>query len=505
MSNLLTSFNPANGEIVGTAPVFTSEQVHQAVTAARKAQAPWGALTTRQRAQEMRALQPVLVRCAEEIAQTEIAEQGKTQVEAYGSVLASIHLLNYYRKTAPRVLRSRRPWPLMGLLRAHRIYYEPFGVVGIIAPGNYPFSLSMEPLLAALIAGNGVVLKPSETTPLVGMKIGEIFRAAGFPAGLVQVVTGDGSTGAALIRSGIDRLVFTGSVATGRKVAALAGEHLVPVTLELGGKDAAIVLADADLKRAASGIAWGGTLNAGQACLAVERVYVEEAVADPFIERLTEAMRELRVGPGTGDVDIAAITTEAQMQIIESHVADAVDKGARLLCGGQRLPGDGRFYQPTVLSQVSDDMIVMREETFGPVVAVQRVANAEEAVRRTNASPFGLTASIWTRDIGRGRRLADQIQVGDVAVNEHGSSAGNAEIPWGGVKDSGYGRTRGEEGIRSMTVTKHISWPRFQTGREPFWYPYSPTMVKVIKKAIRLLYGSWAVRLRTILEILGIN
>lgn len=491
----IESFDPATGEMIGRVPITPVSAVREAIVRAREAQRAWGAVPIRVRARKLIALERVLARRADDLASMEVKEQGKNQVEAYGAVLTAIHLLRYFRKIAPKVLAPKRVFPLLGLLRVHRIVREPIGVVGVIAPWNYPLTLALDPILAAVIAGNAVVLKPSEHTPHIGLLIGDLFREAGLPECLVQVVTGDASTGAALIEGGIDHLVFTGSVPNGRRVAELAGKHLVSLTLELGGKDAAIVLEDADLDRAALGITWGANLNAGQACLAIERVYVVDSAADRFIARLVEETKKLRVGAGTSEaIEIGAITTEAQLGIIEAHVDDAKARGARVLCGGERIGSGGRFYAPTVLVDVTDDMRVMREETFGPVVAVQRVRDAEEAVRRTNSSPFGLTCSIWTRDLDRAKKLAANIRAGDVAVNEHGAPAGHGEVPWGGVKESGYGRTRGVDGLLEMVVSKHVSWPRISTKREVFWFPYSSRSVRGVRTALVFLYGTWRER-----------
>lgn len=501
---VLESYNPATGGKLGTVPVSTPEEVRQAVVTARLAQRAWGALTVRERLRALRPLRRTLVTQCETLVALSVAEQGKDQMIAYGEVLTVLRLLNYYFRCAPRVLRPRRVFPLLGLLRVNRIVPRPYGVVGVISPWNYPVSLTLEPTFAALIAGNAVVIKPSEQTPLLGLKLGTLFREAGLPADLVQVVTGDAAVGATLIASGIDRLVFVGSVPNGRKVAALAGQHLVPVTLELGGKDAAIVLADADLDRAAAGIAWAANLNAGQTCLAIERVYVVEAVAEPFLQRLVAEVQRLRVGPGTDPTtDIPPITTPAQLAVIQSQLADAVARGARILCGGRLADRPGRFFEPTVVTDVTDAMLLMREETFGPVIAVQRVHDAEEAVRRTNASPFGLTASVWTRNLELGRRLAARLEVGDAAVNDHGTPAGNPEIPWGGMKASGYGRTRGQEGLLEMVTLQHLSWPRFQTKREPFWFPNSARTIATVRRAIPLLFGTWRERMAALREFLS--
>ncbi len=493
MSELI-SRNPANGEELGRAPIYTPEQVRAAVQAARGAQTGWGQASLRQRLQELKRLSRVLVEQADAIARLIAVEQGKNQIEAYGEVMTVLELLHFYQRNAARILRPRSVSPRLGALRSHRIIPRPRGVVGVISPWNYPVTLSMEPLIAALVAGNAVVLKPSEYTSLIGLKIGELARRAELPDGLVQVVTGDASTGQALIAAGIDKLVFTGSVANGRKVAALAGEYLVPLTLELGGKDAAIVLADADLEQAAEGILWGALLNAGQACLAVERIYVEQAVAEAFIQKLTEKAARLRVGPSTDpNHDVCAITTEAQQNILKQQVMEARAKGAQVLLGGDPLPGPGRFFPPTILVNVNDEMSVMREETFGPILPVRVVRDAEEAIRLTNASPYGLTASLWTRDLRRGRQLLTRLEVGDAALNDHGTSSGHAEIGWGGCKASGYGKTRGEEGLREMVIWQHISWPRL--GGQLMGFPYSAKKVNLVRTLIKVLFGNWQERL----------
>lgn len=490
----LISKNPATGAELGRVPVCTPEQVQAAVMSARQAQAAWGQLTVHQRLRELKRLSRILVEQADAIAQLIVAEQGKNQVEAYGEVITVLELLNFYRRHAAGILRTRTVSPRMGALRSNRIVARPRGVVGIISPWNYPITLSMEPLVAALTAGNAVVLKPSEYTPLVGMKVGELARLAGLPERLVQVLTSDASTGRALIAAGIDKLVFIGSAANGRKVAALAGEHLVPLTLELGGKDAAIVLADANLDKAAEGILWGALLNAGQACMAVERVYVEERAAAAFIEKLAAKAARLRTGPATDPTnEVCAITTEAQMNILKQQVAEARQMGARVLLGGEPLPGPGRFFPPTLIVDASEEMAVIREETFGPLIAIRPVRDVEEAIRLTNASPYGLTASLWTRDLRRGRQLLTRLEVGDAALNDHGTSSGYAEIGWGGRKASGYGKTRGAEGLREMVVWQHISWPRL--GGQMMGFPYSAKKVNFVRRLIKLLFGTWKERL----------
>jgi succinate-semialdehyde dehydrogenase/glutarate-semialdehyde dehydrogenase len=495
MEYRLESVNPATGIKLGEAPICSIDDVRKSVAAAREAQAAWGQLSIRQRITALRRFQRVLLQERDTLVQLIVSEQGKDQVIAYGEVFSVLNLLRYYFRVAPKVLRPRRAFPLLGILRVNRIVFRPYGVVGIISPWNYPVSLSLEPAVTALLAGNGVVIKPSEHTPLTGLRLGALFQQAQLPENLVQVVTGPGETGAALIASGIDKLVFVGSVATGRKVAALAGQHLVPVTLELGGKDAAIVLADADVDRTAEGIAWAANLNAGQTCLAIERVYVVDEIAEPFIQSLCEVVKGLTVGLGADpDTDIPPITTEAQLGVIQWHIEDAKMKGARVLCGGGPTQRGGRFFEPTVVVDVNEDMLLMQEETFGPVIAVQRVRDVEEAVRLTNSSGYGLTASVWTQDKVLGRRVAARIEAGDVAVNDHGISAGHPEIPWGGLKESGYGKTRGREGLLEMVTLQHLSWPRVQMRREVVWFPNSAKKLAQVKRGLLLLHGNWRER-----------
>jgi acyl-CoA reductase-like NAD-dependent aldehyde dehydrogenase len=493
----LVSRNPATGEELGRAPVCTPEQVQAAVMTARTAQVEWGNHTVRQRLQELKKLTRILVEQSDTIARLVVAEQGKNQVEAYGEIVTALELLHYYQGHAAGILRTRTVSPRLGVLRSSRIVAQPRGVVGVISPWNYPITLSMEPAIAALVAGNAVILKPSEYTPLIGLKVGELMQQAGLPEGLFQVMTGDASTGKALVTARIDKLVFTGSAANGRKVAALAGEYLVPITLELGGKDAAIVMEDADLDKTVDGILWGALLNAGQACLAIERVYVVEKVADEFIKKLTAKARNLRTGPAENpENEICAITTEAQMNVLMQQVAEARQIGAIILLGGEPLPGPGRFFPPTVIVNATEEMSVMRDETFGPVIAIQKIKDAEEAIRLTNASPYGLTASLWTRDLRSGRHLLTRLEVGDAALNDHGTSTGYAEVGWGGRKASGYGKTRGAEGLREMVVWQHISWPR--VGGQMMGFPYSVKKVNFVRKLIRILFGNWKERFSVI-------
>jgi succinate-semialdehyde dehydrogenase/glutarate-semialdehyde dehydrogenase len=361
---------------------------------------------------------------------------------------------------------------------------EPYGVVGIISPWNYPFSIPATEALAALVAGNAVVLKPSEFTSLVALELESLLHAAGVPENIFQVVVGDGATGAALLHSrggpGIDKLVFTGSVATGKRIAVAAAERLLPVVLELGGKDPMLVLDDADVDVASSAAVWGAFLNAGQTCLSVERCYVHRSLYDAFLKACIEKTKKLNVGPGLDrETDVGPMIHERQLQIVESHVDDSVARGARVLAGGSRLPELGKnVYQPTVLADVTHEMRIMREETFGPVLPVMAFDSDEEAVRLANDTEFGLAASVWSRDRARGERLARRIQAGTVMVNDVVSCFGISEAPHGGVKSSGVGRSNGRFGLEEMVRPKYLDSDLMPGMKKVWWYGYGASFAR---------------------------
>jgi succinate-semialdehyde dehydrogenase/glutarate-semialdehyde dehydrogenase len=341
-----------------------------------------------------------------------------------------------------------------------------------------------------LIAGNAVVLKPSEITPFSGRLVEQLFHEAGLPEGVFQLVQGDGETGAALVEANIDKLSFTGSVRTGRRIAEACGRRLIPCTLELGGKDPMIVCADADLVRAARGAVFGAFANSGQVCTSTERVYVVNDVADEFTRRVLDETSGLRQG-ASGEFDVGSIACPQQLAIIEEHVADAVAQGARVLAGGRRNPSQkGLFYEPTVLDGVNHQMRIMREETFGPVLPIMRVADEGEALRLANDTSYGLNASVFTRDKRRGVEIAKSIDSGCVVVNDCMLTYGVPESPFGGVKDSGIGRVNGELGLRSYCNVQSILIDRMGSRNEALWYPYSARKLGVIQRAMKLLWGT---------------
>jgi succinate-semialdehyde dehydrogenase/glutarate-semialdehyde dehydrogenase len=371
-----------------------------------------------------------------------------------------------------------------------RLVHQPLGVVGIITPWNFPFVLAANPTAQALMAGNAVVLKPSEVTPHAGRLVEELFRAAGVPEGLVTCVTGDGSTGAALLEAGVDRICFTGSVRTGRKVAEVCGRNLVPCTLELGGKDPMVVCADADLERAANGAVYGAFANAGQVCVSTERVYVVDAIADDFVRLVVEKTGALRQGPA-GESDVGPLIWPQQLEVVERHVEDARRRGARVLTGGRRNPAyPGLYYEPTVLADVDHEMLIMREESFGPLLPIMRVRDEDEALRLANDTRYGLNANVWTRDKRRGVELARRVRSGSAVVNDCMITYGIPESPFGGVGDSGIGRVNGEIGLKSYCRVQSIVVDRFGSKAEPIWFPYDERKTRRLRRVMRLLWGT---------------
>jgi acyl-CoA reductase-like NAD-dependent aldehyde dehydrogenase len=483
--------SPATLEPIGELEARGAGDVRAALEMARKAQPDWAALPVDERARYLRRAVRVVLARQGELVDAIRRETGKPETEALAAeVLAACDALTFYARRARRILADRTvPVHLMKTKKL-RIAYRPLGVVGIVTPWNFPFLLSLNPTAQALVAGNAVLLKPSEATPQSGQLVEEIFRAAGLPEGVLQCLPGDGETGRALVEAGCDKISFTGSVATGRRVAEACGRQLIPCTLELGGKDPMVVCADADLERAAAGAVYGAFANAGQVCVSTERVYVVDAVADEFVRKVVAKTAELRQGPG-GEADVGPMILSSQLDVVERHVQDAVARGARVLAGGRRNPGaPGLFFEPTVLVDVDHDMSVMREETFGPVLPIMRVRDEDEALRLANDTRYGLNANVWTRDKRRGVELAKQIQSGSAVVNDCMVTYGMPESPFGGRKESGIGQVNGEIGLRSYCHAQSIAVDRFGGKTELLWFPYTARKTRLIQRAMRFLWGT---------------
>ncbi len=453
----ITVTNPITSAEIGQIPVMGRDEVQQAAQRARAAQPAWEARGVKERANLLSAWAKLLWDDQKKIMEKIRAETGKNEIGAWLEVVVIDNVTTYYKYRAAQILRPQTRRSLMPGKQTARVYYKPHGVAGFITPWNYPLNNAFLDLVAALIAGNTVLLKPSEITPFTALLVVDYMYQAGIPKDVIQVLTGDGQTGAALVDV-VDYISFTGSTATGRKIAVRAAERLIPCSLELGGKDPLIILKDANLELASSGTLIGALENAGQVCISTERVYVENEIYDQYIERIKHYAQQLKVGGDWGlDVHVGSLTNERELLRCEAQVADAVAKGAQVIYGGKRRPDLGPlFYEPTILVNVDHTMDVMREETFGPLIPIMRVKNADEALKLANDSEYGLSAAIFTKDLARGEKLATQIESGDVCVNTTQWVFGTPSLPMGGVKNSGMGRRNGPEGLLRFVKPQSI-------------------------------------------------
>ncbi|PWK15660.1 aldehyde dehydrogenase family protein [Tumebacillus permanentifrigoris] len=484
--NNLTQINPATGETIEIVPEMNADEINAAVERARSASHDWMNTPLHERLGHMKRLREYISDHVEEIANNLAAYTGKVYTEAVLlEIFPVVDLLDYYEKNASKILSSQKvKTPIVFFGNHSYLEYKPMGVVAVIAPWNFPFLLSVSPVLSALIAGNCVLLKPSEITPMAGVLIEKMFQAIGLPDGVFQVVHGGREAGRLLTESRPDKIFFTGSVATGRKIMAAAAEHLIPVELELGGKDPLIVFADADLERAANGAVWGAFANAGQVCMSVERVYVEASVYDKFLSLVKAKTTAMRRG-----VDYGSMTFPPQMEIVQEHLRDAVERGAQIVCGGQPA-GDGTLYfEPTVVTGVDHSMKLMMDETFGPVLPIMTFQSEEEATRLANATIYGLNASVFTRDLDKAKRVTRQLVSGNVCINEVVTSVANPHLPFGGVKQSGMGRYHGPNGLHTFSHQTSVMASPGKKPREISWHPYTPKREEAIGALTRLFYG----------------
>ncbi|QRG66869.1 aldehyde dehydrogenase family protein [Brevibacillus choshinensis] len=488
---VLTLQNPATGQTTGTLEEATPEQVQQTMLRARSAFASWSKTTLAERLDYLVRLRHYLALHGEELALKISQDTGKVSLEAFMTeIFVTLDTIRFYEKNAHRMLSPQKvPTNLVLWPKKSYIHYKPMGVVAVISPWNYPFQLAVIPVLSALVAGNTVILKPSEVTPATGMLIEELFRAVPLPDGVVSVLHGGREVGQALVSERPDKIFFTGAVATGKKIMAAAAEHLIPVELELGGKDPMIVFEDAHLDRAANAAVWGAFTNSGQVCMSVERLYVHESIYADFLERVKQKASALRQGY-PDQAEIGSMTSPQQIGIVRSHVEEALAKGAAVVLGGS-IPAtpDSMFLPPTILTNVTADMKIMQEETFGPVLPIMTFATEDEAVRLANSSPYGLNASVWSQDKTRARRVAEQLESGNVCINDVIISYANPHLPFGGVKQSGIGRYRGPSGLQAFTHSVSIIHDPGTRKREVNWYPYTEDQRRLFIGLTELLYA----------------
>src|SRR5437870_9586196 len=496
----LPSINPATGEVLGHFERTPASSLPEIVSRARLAQR--AKLPIRDRCAKLRGLRDRIMASRNELTDAVVRESGKPRVEAlFADIFVALDSAEYWSKNAESALRTRRVPHHSTAAKAKRGYlaYDPLGVIAIISSWNYPLAIPLGQIIPAVAAGNAVVCKTSDFTPQCGAMIERLFIDAGFPENLVAIVQGGGEVGQALIDAAPDKVMFTGSVATGRRVAEVCAKKLIPSVLELGGKDAMIVLADADLEVASSAAVWGSYTNCGQVCLSVERLFVEQLAVERFIALCVEKTKKLRLGPGSDPAtDVGPLIRPEHVRRMIDLVDDAVSRGASVLCGGSARPELGpNFFEPTVIVGVDSSMRLFQEETFGPILAIQIVRDAQQAITHANDSPFALAASIWTKNKARGMALAAELRAGAVMVNDAISYFGIAEAPHGGRGASGWGRTHGRAGLLEMVQMKYIDVDRLPRSQKPWWYRYGTELERAADAFLQFEFsGGGVARLR---------
>lgn len=488
--------NPLTGDTIASYRELSDDELQQGINAAHEAQADWAALSLKQRQRYIAKMRAWLVEHAEDVATTISACVGKTPIEALaGDVMPSVLGSSWYEKHAQRNLKPKRlsPSTILFFNKRSVVHRKPHGVVGIISPWNYPLGIPMHEIIPALLAGNTVLLKTAPETLPVGERIREMCDAAGLPENIFQHVIVDGPAcgDVMLSKSGVNKLFFTGSVRVGKILAEKAAKNLIPISLELGGKDAMIVLDDANIERAALGAVWAGMQNAGQSCAGVERLYVHESIYDAFLGETKRVVESMRWTENTlHDNDIGALCTDRQIETVKSQLDAALKSGAVIFAEATFKPTSEHLLKPTILTKVNHDMEIMREETFGPVIGVMPFSSDEEAIRLANDSPYGLTGSVWSRNTKRAKALAVKINAGAITINDHLLSHGITETPWGGPGDSGIGRGHGLHAFDAVTLPQVVinDWLGFAS-RNVFWYPYTKAVYDGMLGAIRGLHG----------------
>ncbi len=487
--------NPINGTILYEIDDPSQEQIKAIYDRARAAQAKIQAMSIEQRIAEVDKIRDYVIQYESMILDAIIAETGKARTDAFAAEVFEVtDVIDVYKKLAPKTLKDRKvPQPIFLIEKKSRQFIEPLGTVLVITPWNFPFYQVIVPSLMSFLAGNATIVKPSEVTPLKPLW-DHFFAHSGFMKDAIQVVTGGKETGANLIAMRPDKVHFTGSVGTGRKLMEACAKLLIPIDLELGGKDPAIIFDDVDIDRTANGIMWGAFTNAGQNCTGIERLYVQEGIYDQFVPYLVERTKRLRTShPGRDtssaeDCDVGAVTAPFQVRIIEEHIEDALAQGAKLLCGGIQEKGSHHI-PPTIFENCDHTMKIASEETFGPTLAIMKFKTEEEVIRLANDSPYGLSASVWSKDVERGTRVARALKCGNVCVNIHMMNEANPYLPFGGVKDSGIGRFKGEDGLLAFCNLKSVLIDKQGKLIEPQWYPYTNSKYKLLSAVMHAWFG----------------
>lgn len=495
MTSTISVRNPILDREIYSIESPDQSQILQVMQRAQKAASDCASMTLQQRIQHVHHLKYWILDNSEFILDSIMAETGKSRFDALSAeVFSTCDVLETYTKLAPQVLCDRKvKTPLFLMGKNSRIFHEPLGTVLVIAPWNYPFTQGIVPSVIAFLAGNSIVLKPSEVTPLKPLW-DKLIAESGLLSNALQVVYGGRETGAQLIDAKPDKVHFTGSVPTGKKVMASCAKHLIPVDLELGGKDPGIVFDDVDLERTVNGVLWGAFTTTGQSCTSLERLYVQDSIYDSFVSLLAERAQQLRCSTPQSDprqpdgFDMGTITAPYQIATIEQHIQEAVDQGAKVLCGGIRQPGSAHCV-PTVVVNVTHDMKLGSQETFGPVIAVMKFRSEQEAIAMANASEYGLGASVWSKDLGRAERVARALKVGNVSINNHMITEANAYLPFGGVKQSGFGRIKGEEGLLTFCNIKSVVMEKQSSKIDPHWYPFTKEKYRLMNNMMHSYFG----------------
>lgn len=490
-----TIYNPINGKKLYDVAETSPEQVKDIFFRAKKVQKQIRKLSVDERVNEILKINEYIIENRESILTRIIEETGKSRFDALSSEVFEIcDVIDHFRKVAPKILADKTvhtPIVLMG--KKSRIFFEPLGTVLVITPWNYPLYQALVPSVLAFLAGNAVIVKPSEVTPLKGLAE-EILEKSGFPKDAIQIAYGGKETGKMLIEAHPDKIHFTGSVESGKKIMEQASKYLIPVDLELGGKDASIVFEDVNIERTANGVLWGAFTNCGQSCTSIERLYVHHAIYEEFVKFLSGKISKLKFSSenrnftSPEDCDVGCMTTEFQTKKVEEHIQDAVSKGAKVIYGGKREAGKMHF-PPTLLSDVSHEMKIMTEETFGPVLPVMKFKTEDEAISLANDSIYGLSASVWSKDLKRAERVARKLEVGNVSINSHMLTEANPALPFGGVKQSGFGRLKSEYGLHAFCNVKSILIDVQGKKIEPHWYPQTPAKYKMLSDLMVALFS----------------